>query len=81
MLKIKGNSSVCQASCPPNKHLFSRDEIRYHEGGRTAEKVLDLPARSRFGEGRAKPLWCLTTSVEKLMKNFFLANMEVTHAL
>ncbi len=23
------------------KHLFSRDEIRYHEGDRTAEKVLE----------------------------------------
>jgi hypothetical protein len=35
-----------------------------------AEKVLER-----------KPLWCLTTSVEKLMKNLFLANPEVTHAL
>jgi hypothetical protein len=37
-----------------SKHLFFRDEIRYHEGDRMAEKVLDLPARSRFGEGRAE---------------------------
>jgi hypothetical protein len=27
----------------------------YHRGGRAVEKALDLPARSRFGEGRAEP--------------------------
>jgi hypothetical protein len=52
------------------KHLFSCDEIRYHEGDRMAEKVLER-----------KPLWYLTTSVEKLMKNLFLANTEVTQTL
>jgi hypothetical protein len=42
--------------------------FNFHEEDRPAEKVLDLPARSRFGEGRAEPLRNLTISLEKLMK-------------
>jgi hypothetical protein len=40
------------------KYLFFRDRDNEHSIGRrqAGEKVLDLPARSRFGEGRAEPL-------------------------
>jgi hypothetical protein len=53
--------------------------MKYPEEDRTAEKGLDLPARSRFGEGRAEPLRNLTINLEKLMKIFILALMNVTH--
>jgi hypothetical protein len=36
------------------------------EADRPAKKVLDLPARSRFGEGRAEPLMNLIQT----LKNF-----------
>jgi hypothetical protein len=47
-----------------SRHLFSRDRDRYGyqvtiwhgEEAERAAKDLGLPARSRFGEGRAKPL-------------------------
>jgi hypothetical protein len=45
--------------------------FNFHAEDSPADKVLDLPARSRFGEGRAKPLWDLITNIEKLMKSFF----------
>jgi hypothetical protein len=49
------------------KRLFFRDEDQSPDEDRPAEKILDLPARSRFGEGRAEPLrhWNLTFEVCK----------------
>jgi hypothetical protein len=42
--------------------------MKHPEEDRTAEKVLDLPARSRFGEGRAQPLMDLTRTLKNPSK-------------
>jgi len=62
------------------KHLFFRDEIKHHEEDRTAEKVLDLPARSPAlrDEGRAEPLVDLTRTLKTPSKTCILANTKVT---
>ena len=39
--------------------------VRVQEADRPGEKVLDLPARSRFGEGRAQPLIDLARASKK----------------
>jgi len=46
-------------------HLSSQDGIKHNEQDRTAEKVLDLPARSPAlrDEGRAKPFVDLTRAL------------------
>jgi hypothetical protein len=40
---------VCQGEVLNCKHLFSRDEMKYHEEDRMAEKGLDLPAGRQGG--------------------------------
>ena len=46
------------------------------EGDGPAEKDLDLPARSRFGEGRAEPLVDLIRGPSKHWKRFLLCDHE-----
>jgi hypothetical protein len=58
------------------KHLFFRDEINHHEEDRTTEKVLDLPARSRFGEGRAEPLMDLARTLKNPSKTSIFSKYE-----
>ncbi len=50
--------------------------IRVQEPDRPAEKVLDLPARSRFGEGRAEPLIDLIQTSKNLWKPSVLGNYQ-----
>jgi hypothetical protein len=59
-----------------HKHLFFRDEIKHHEEDRTAEKVLDLPVRSRFGESRAEPLMDLTRTLKNPLKTSIFSKYE-----
>jgi hypothetical protein len=59
-----------------SKHLFPLDEIKHHEEDRTVEKVLDLPARSRFGEGRAEPLMDLTRTLKNPSKTSIFSKYE-----
>jgi hypothetical protein len=42
-----------QSLTPACKHLFSRDEMKYHEEDRMAEKGLDLPAGRQGGTSEA----------------------------
>jgi hypothetical protein len=58
------------------KHLFFRDEIKHPEEDRAAEKILDLPARSRFGEGRAEPLMDLGRTLKNPSKNPIFSQYE-----
>jgi hypothetical protein len=58
------------------KHLFFRNEIKPHEGDRTAEKVLDLPTRSRFDEGRAEPIMDLTRTLKNPSKTSIFSKYE-----
>jgi hypothetical protein len=44
----------------------------------TGEKALDLPARSRFGEGRAQPLNHETQGLQVHAKIYFLAAAIMT---
>jgi hypothetical protein len=57
---------IFHGSLRSSKHLFFRNEIKHHEEDRTAEKVLDLPARSPAlrDEGRAEPLMDLTRTLK-----------------
>jgi len=45
--------------------------VKLNEADRSAEKVLGLPVRSRFGEGRAKPLIDLIRTSEALERSLF----------
>jgi hypothetical protein len=48
------------------------NSVKLNEADRPAEKVLGLPARSRFGEGRPKPLVDLIRTSKSLdMKTVF----------
>jgi hypothetical protein len=49
------------------RYLFFYDKIQYFEEDKAAEKGLDLPARSRFGEGRAEPLRHLTMDLDNFI--------------
>jgi hypothetical protein len=75
-----GGIEKAHNNCGESKHLHFRDEMKYPEEDRTAEKDLDLPARSPAlrDEGRAEPLRNLTINLEKLMKTSILALMNVT---
>jgi len=71
-------SATRQGDLLPHKHLFSRDEIKHHEKDRTAEKVLDLPARSPAlrDEGRAEPLMDLTRTLKNPSKTSIFSKYE-----
>ena len=51
-------------------------DILLQEADRPAEKVLDLPARSRFGEGRAEPLIDLIRGPLSHVKRLLLRDDE-----
>jgi hypothetical protein len=59
--------------------FFPVIRFNFHEEDSPAEKVLDLPARSRFGEGRAEPLTDLTRTLKTYERPLFLPNTKVTH--
>jgi hypothetical protein len=50
--------------------------MKHHEEDRTTEKVLDLPARSRFGEGRAEPLMDLARTLKNPPKTSIFSKYE-----
>jgi hypothetical protein len=50
--------------------------MKHHEEDRTAEKVLDLPARSRFGEGRAEPPMDLTRTLKNPSKTSIFSKYD-----
>jgi len=57
---------VGQLNFPIVSLFFFVMAFNFHEEDRPAEKGLDLPARSRFGEGRAESLTELTCTLENL---------------
>ena len=59
-----------------SKHLFLYDEIKHHEEDRTTEKLLDLPARGRFGEGRVEPPMDLARTLKNPSKTSILSKYE-----
>ena len=71
-------SATRQGDPLPRKRLFFRDEIKHHEEDRTAEKVLDLPARSPAlrDEGRAEPLMDLTRTLKNPSKTSIFSRYE-----